>query len=226
MLPEYKEIWQRTLDWCPSPEQQQQFEQLYQEILAGNRQLNLTRITDPEAFWEKHLWDSLRGITPLNWETLGTAFIIDIGTGGGFPGLPCAIALPKAKITLLDATRKKIAYLNAVTRKLARSRVKAIAGRAEILGKEPDYHQQYDIALLRAVADATVCAQYAFPFLKTGGIAVLYRGRWSEEEAKALQLVLPKLGGKLETVETFATPLTESERNCLYLKKTKGMKKL
>ena len=75
MLPEYKEIWQETLGWCPSSEQQQQFEQLYQGILAGNRQLNLTRITDPEAFWEKHLWDSLRGVSPLGWETLANASI-------------------------------------------------------------------------------------------------------------------------------------------------------
>lgn len=226
MLPEYKEIWQETLGWCPSSEQQQQFEQLYQEILAGNRQLNLTRITDPEAFWEKHLWDSLRGVSPLGWETLANASIIDIGTGGGFPGLPCAIALPEAKITLLDGTQKKIAYLKTLTAKLARSQIKTVAARAETLGKQPDYSQQYDLALLRAVASVTVCAEYAFPFLKAGGTAVLYRGRWSEEEAEALQRSLQKLGGKLEAVESFPTPLTGSERNCLYLKKIEGMKKL
>ncbi len=221
MLPEFPQLWLDTLNWCPSPQQQQQFAQLYQEILAGNGQLNLTRITEPEAFWEKHLWDSLRGISPLGWQALETASLIDIGTGGGFPGMVCAIALSEAKITLLDATQKKIAYLKGLRAKLGRSNVNAIAGRAEILGKQPEYFQQYDLALLRAVASATVCAEYAFPFLKSGGTAVLYRGRWTEEEASALEKSLEKLGGTLETVETFSTPLSASERNCLYLKKQK-----
>ncbi|PSB11939.1 16S rRNA (guanine(527)-N(7))-methyltransferase RsmG, partial [filamentous cyanobacterium CCP2] len=62
VLPEMREEWQETLSWQPTPEQQQQFQQLYELILNGNRQLNLTRITDPIEFWEKHLWDSLSGV--------------------------------------------------------------------------------------------------------------------------------------------------------------------
>ncbi|MGF1674456.1 MAG: RsmG family class I SAM-dependent methyltransferase [Rivularia sp. (in: cyanobacteria)] len=56
------DIWEKTLDWKPSPQQQELFQSLYELIIQGNRQLNLTRITNPEDFWEKHLWDSLRGI--------------------------------------------------------------------------------------------------------------------------------------------------------------------
>jgi len=220
MLPEFKEIWQDTLKWFPSEEQQQQFEQLYQGILAGNRQCNLTRITEPEAFWEKHLWDSLRGIMPLGLESSTTASFLDIGTGAGFPGFPCAIALPYTTVTLLDSTGKKIAYLNTLISELQFSRVKTLLGRAETLGKQSSQRSKYDFALLRAVASASVCAEYAFPFLKVGGTAVLYRGRWTPEEAASLNLTLTQLGGYLEKIETFATPLTAGERNCLYLKKT------
>ena len=62
MLPQMADIWQQTLNWQPTVEQQQLFQQLYEGILEGNRQLNLTRITEPVDFWEKHLWDSLRGV--------------------------------------------------------------------------------------------------------------------------------------------------------------------
>ena len=62
ILPEMNSLWQETLNWQPTAEQQQQFQQLYQLILVGNKKLNLTRITTPEDFWEKHFWDSLRGI--------------------------------------------------------------------------------------------------------------------------------------------------------------------
>ena len=61
-LPEMGEIWQKTLNWQPTIWQENQFQQLYQLIVAGNRQFNLTRITEPEDFWEKHLWDSLKSL--------------------------------------------------------------------------------------------------------------------------------------------------------------------
>ncbi|NJR74801.1 MAG: 16S rRNA (guanine(527)-N(7))-methyltransferase RsmG, partial [Scytonema sp. CRU_2_7] len=64
-LPDMANIWQQTLHWTPTVQQQVQFQQLYEFILEGNSQFNLTRITDPEEFWEKHLWDSLRGIVSL-----------------------------------------------------------------------------------------------------------------------------------------------------------------
>lgn len=219
MLPEFRSVWENTLGWFPSPQQQQQFESLYQGILAGNRQLNLTRLTEPEAFWEKHLWDSLRGIIPLELGSVTTASFLDIGCGAGFPGLPIAIALPKARVTLLDATRKKMAYLNKLISQIGLFQVNTLTDRAEIMGGDPQHQERYDIVLLRAVATAPVCAEYAFPFLKVGGIAVLYRGRWSKEEQVTLNQALSQLGGIIWQIEAFSTPLTNSDRHCLYLKK-------
>jgi 16S rRNA (guanine527-N7)-methyltransferase len=227
-LPQWLECWQETLHWQPNETQQQQFQQLYQQILQGNRQLNLTRITEPDAFWEKHLWDSLSGIRPWLGEvgTLGQlplmpphAWAIDIGTGAGFPGIPIALVQPTWTVTLLDSTHKKMDFVQSLLTELGLKNGKLARDRVEQAGRQLRYRAAYDLATLRAVASAAVCAEYALPLLKLGGIAVLYRGQWTAEEAIGLESALEQLGGVLVAVETFKTPLSGSERHCLYLRK-------
>jgi 16S rRNA (guanine527-N7)-methyltransferase len=231
MLPEMNELWQKTLNWQPDESQQQQFQRLYELIVEGNRSLNLTRITEPIEFWEKHLWDSLRGITRLlvvNHNSAENAEIpaesvlkaIDIGTGGGFPGLPIAIALPHLSVTLLDSTRKKITFLDTVLPSLGIKNAATLLGRSDEIARQPQHRQAYDIALLRAVGAASLCAKYALPFLKNGGLAVLYRGNWTLEEETELQSAIEHLGGTLESVESFTTPASQGARHCVYLRKT------
>ena len=226
VLPEMREIWQQTLNWQPNIEQQAQFQQLYAAIVTGNQKLNLTRITAPEEFWEKHLWDSLRGIVSLLLTNFVGAHsctplqkIIDIGTGAGFPGIPVAIALPYTEVTLLDSTQKKIAFLNALITEMSLQNTRTLAGRAESVNKQPQQYNHYDIALVRAVAAADICANYALPFLKTGGLAVLYRANWTKEEEINLENTAKKLGGKVENIEQFTTPLSHGMRHCIYLRK-------
>ncbi|MEC4816942.1 MAG: 16S rRNA (guanine(527)-N(7))-methyltransferase RsmG, partial [Scytonema sp. PMC 1069.18] len=217
-------IWQESLNWSPTDQQQLQFQRLYELILEGNRQLNLTRITEPQEFWEKHLWDSLRGITPfleVGGEVTSSSRLsfIDIGTGAGFPGIPVAIALPHCTMTLLDSTRKKIAFIEKVRDDLDLSHIKTLTGRVEEIGQQPQYRQKYDIALIRAVGTASVCAEYALPLLKQDGLAVIYRGNWTEDETTLMKNAIPQLGGAIESIEQFTTPLTNSIRHCLYLRK-------
>lgn len=224
LLPEMADLWQQTLNWQPTAFQQSQFQRLYELILEGNLKLNLTRITDSLEFWEKHLWDSLRGITPLlPFADVASEQpmqrVIDIGTGAGFPGIPVAIASRCWTITLLDSTRKKIAFLDTLLAQLGIQNAATVTGRAEIVGKQPQHRQTYDIALIRAVGSASVCAEYALPLLKLGGLAVLYRGNWTPSEAEALQNAVDQLGGVIESTEQFTTPLSNSIRHCLYLRK-------
>lgn len=222
-LPDMGEIWQKTMGWQPNSEQQDQFQQLYEEILSGNRQLNLTRITEPIEFWEKHLWDSLRGIAPLGLagrvEQKQSQSVIDIGTGAGFPGIPVAIALPTCTITLLDSTRKKVRFLETLLPQLGINNATTLIGRAEQIGQQRSHRESYDIALVRAVGAASICAEYALPFLKTDGMAVLYRGHWGDEDTKALLPAVEQLGGATESIEEFMTPLSTSIRHCIYLRK-------
>ncbi|WGV28833.1 16S rRNA (guanine(527)-N(7))-methyltransferase RsmG [Halotia branconii] len=222
LLPEMTEIWQQTLNWQPNPQQQVQFQKLYELILAGNRQFNLTRITDPQEFWEKHLWDSLRGIA-LQGQFIPSlpenASVIDIGTGAGFPGIPIGIAVPNCKITLMDSTRKKIVFLEKILNELALTNTETLIGRAEEIGQQPQHRKAYDLALIRAVGSASVCAEYTLPLLKQGGLAVIYRGNWTEDETVTLENAVNQLGGIIESIEKFTTPLSESIRHCLYLRK-------
>ena len=216
------EIWQQTLNWQPTVHQQEQFQRLYELILEGNLQLNLTRITNPLEFWEKHLWDSLRGITPQMQfipSLQAGASVIDIGTGAGFPGIPVALAVPNCTVTLLDSTRKKITFLDKVLTELTLTNTKTLIGRAEEIGQQLQQRQTYDIALIRAVGTASVCAEYALPLLKQSGLAIIYRGNWTEDETTALENAVNQLGGVIESIEAFTTPLSESIRHCLYLRK-------
>ncbi len=230
-------VWLASLGWQPSSDQEQAFQTLYQAVLAGNRQLNLTRITEPSAFWEKHLWDSLRGIVhflrltpdrrsevpPLSLPNTppfpDTGRVIDIGTGAGFPGLPIAIVCPHWQVTLLDSTHKKLAFVDTLRSGLELATVTTVVDRVEAMGQRPDHREQYDLAVIRAVGPATVCAEYALPLVKPGGWAVLYRGNWAVEEADALSVASQQLGGSLAVTERFQTPLSGSLRHLVYLRK-------
>ena len=225
---QWQSLWETQtaiLGWCPSSGQQAQFLRLYRGILAGNQQVNLTRITEPDDFWEKHLWDSVTGLLPWLAETgemppmSEESRMIDVGTGGGLPGLVAAIAFPQAAITLLDSTRKKLNALSPIIQSLELKTVDTAIQRAEAQGQSPQHREQYDLALIRAVGSTAVCLEYTLPFLKVGGIAVLYRGQWSETEAQQGSAVAGRLGGRLYRVQAWQTPLTQGQRHCVYLRK-------
>lgn len=218
LLSEMSALWLKTLKWQPDERQQDLFQQLYRSVLEGNSRLNLTRITEPTEFWEKHIWDSIAGVVHLErCETASKARAIDIGTGGGFPGLPIAIAFPSLHVTLLDSTRKKTLFLDSAIADLGLTNAVTLTGRAEILGRQSSHVRSYDLATIRAVGTAALCAQYALPFLRSGGMAVLYRGQWTQNDLAELEAVLPDCSGTIAAIERFFSPLSGSVRHCIYL---------
>jgi 16S rRNA (guanine527-N7)-methyltransferase len=218
-LPEFNEIWQETLHWEPTKSQLEQWEKLYQEIILANRKINLTKITKPKDFWEKHLWDSLVGIDVKIINIKSTLKVIDIGTGAGFPGIPVATIYPDLQVTLLDSKIKKIKFINFILDKLKFNNCQTLIGRSETIGQMKEYRETYDLALIRAVGTPSVCTEYALPLLKIGGIAVLYRGHWHDEDKLTLKSTLEKLGGEIISIQNIKTPLTQSIRNLIYIKK-------
>ncbi len=240
VLPENVKLWEKTMNWQPDAGHLREFQSLYEGILEGNQTLNLTRITAADEFWEKHLWDSVRGITPLLSKPLGSPFpevsspelgrvpsseenepirAIDIGTGAGFPGLPVAIVCPDWQVTLLDSTRKKMTFLQSLIDQLGMENAAVLVGRVEEIGRAAQHRERYNFAFARAIGPTMVCAEYALPLLKVGGVAILYRGHWTEEEAQVVSVGVEQLGGIVDFVEKFTTPLTDSVRTCVYLRK-------
>lgn len=215
--------WERGLDGLVTVEMQAQFQRFYDCVVQGNRQVNLTRILEPLDFWEKHLWDSLRGVAPFlrgEFSLPPQPRLVDIGSGGGFPGIPLAIARPDWSLTLLDSTQKKVRFLQAAIAHLGLSEVEAIAGRAETLGALSPYRGRYDLGLLRAVASPSVCLRYVRPWLKPGGWVVLYRGQWRDEEQQDLQRELS--GFEFVTIDGFVTPETDAIRHTVILRRRQG----
>jgi 16S rRNA (guanine527-N7)-methyltransferase len=212
-------LWQETMNWQPTDRQQSQLQSLYNEVIIANQQLNLTRITQPEEFWEKHLWDSLRGVGDLI-NHPDALQVIDIGTGAGFPGLPLAIARPDWQLTLVDSTAKKVGFIESIAPELGLTNICPIVSRIEELGQNRSHRHQSDLALIRAVAAANICAEYALPLVKVGGTAILYRGNWTEEETTSLELAVAKLGGEISKIDRFTTPISHSIRHCIWLHKT------
>lgn len=212
--------WHQHLGWDPSPRQLDQFQALYQAVLAGNQSQNLTRITDRTDFWEKHLWDSLRPLRSI--EAVDTGYfeaalsVIDIGSGAGFPGIPVGIFAPAWRVSLLDATQRRMQFAQQTVSALGLT-VATMAERAEIVGRQQ--RDQYDLALNRALGSAGVCAELSLPLLKLGGYALLYRGHWDLEQEQALALACQKLGAEIKAVDPFVTPITQGIRHGILLQK-------
>ncbi len=186
-----------------TPEQQANFQLYYEELVAWNQKFNLTAITDYEQVQIRHFLDSLSCL--LAKETrlaLGRpeARAIDVGSGAGFPGIPLKIVCPGLRLTLLEATGKKIAFLEHLIQALDLHRSMAIKARAEDLARDPAHRGQYDLALARAVADLPVVIEYALPFCRQGGWLVAQKGEAGSAEAWRAENSISLLGGELQRV--------------------------
>ena len=171
------------------------YEKYMYNILELNKSINLTTITDRDEFILKHYVDS---ITCANSdEFLEANSIIDVGTGGGFPGVPLAIAFPEKKFTLIDSLNKRVKIINDFCSKLGIKNVKAIHGRAEELGRQNNLRESFDLCISRAVANMSTLSEYCLPFVKIGGTFIAYKGPNCREEIENAELAMEKLGGEV-----------------------------
>ena len=153
------------------------------ELIKWNQRFNITAITDPLEIAVKHFLDSLavaRFISP-------GATLLDIGSGGGFPGLPLKVLFPPLKVTLIDASRKKVNFLRQVVRILKLDHIEVLHARAEKLSRKPQYSQRYNIILSRALSSLEFFHRLAWPLLADKGLILAMKGKVGKEELTIFQ---------------------------------------
>lgn len=173
-------------------------------LVETNSKYNLTSIIEPRDIVMKHFLDSA-AILKYSRESLGSN-IIDVGTGGGFPGMVLAILLPEVKFTLLEATSKKTEYLKLAVGKLNLQNVEILNARAEEAGREPKFRENFDTAVSRAVSEIRVLFEYMSPFVKPGGNIICFKAGEPEEEIDDAKNSLSILGGGKGELIKFEMP--------------------
>lgn len=161
-------------------------------LLDANARFNLTRITDPNEVEMRLIGDSLALIPliPPNARRL-----LDIGSGGGVPGMPIAIVSPRLSVTLMDATGKKARFLGETASVIGVGNVTAVQGRAEEMARDDKHRERYDVVTARAVARLATLVELTLPFLRVGGRAILPKGSAAEEELDEARYAIRMLGG-------------------------------
>jgi len=190
----------------------------YRDLLKEwNRKINITSIEDDEEIYVKHFLDS---VLLLDCENLNeNKSIIDVGTGGGFPGYPLKIVNDSYKVTLLDSLRKRIDFLEEVAKDLKLENVELIHGRAEDFGQNRNYREKFDICVSRAVAPLNVLCEYCLPFVKTGGYFAAYKSENISPEISSSENAIKKLGGKVREIREINIPGTDIVRKIVIIEK-------
>jgi 16S rRNA (guanine527-N7)-methyltransferase len=181
-----------------TPEQLEALGAYQHALVEWNEQFNLTAITDDVGIQVRHFLDSLSCLQALeSGERFSGKHVIDVGTGAGFPGLPLKLLCPGMKLTLLEATAKKVGFLEHVTSHLQMHDVTIKQGRAEELGQQSAHREQYDWAIARAVADMPILAEYLLPLVKVGGRVLAQKGEGAPAEVQRGEWAIQQLGGRV-----------------------------
>ena len=186
------------------------------ELLYWNQTINLTAITDPVKIAVNHFLDALAPapMIPPN------ASLIDIGSGGGFPGIPLKVLLPSISVVLIDSSRKKINFLKHAIRTLGLHNIGARQIRAEALIKDGEPAHFYDVVISRALSSMDVFIHTALPLLAKNGIIILMRGKVTHKDMESVRSSLKKIKPNyFLTVKNYRLPYLHAERSLLVLKR-------
>jgi len=171
-------------------------------LLAMNERMNLTAIVTPEAAWERHALDALSLVPDLAALEAG-ARVVDLGSGGGVPAIPLALARPDLAFTLVESTRKKAAFLEDVARSLSLTRVTVLADRAELVGRGP-LRGSFDAVTARALAKLSDLVPLAAPLLRPLGRMLFIKGQRADEELSDAEPALRR--ARVRHLATRSTP--------------------
>ena len=191
----------------------EQFDKYFNQLVETNKVMNLTAITEEREVLLKHFLDSALPYDQIK----QNASVIDVGAGAGFPSIPLKIVRPDIKLTMIDSLNKRINFLKDIAELLSLKDVKIEHSRAEDFAKEN--REKFDIATARAVAELNTLVEYLLPFVKVGGICLIYKSSKLDEEMASAEKAIKVLGGQIECIKKYYIDEIDAERNVLIVKK-------
>lgn len=192
----------------------------YKELLVEwNEKMNLTAITEDMEVITKHFLDCLTVQSSIDLAQVKS--LVDVGTGAGFPGLVLKIAFPNVHITLIDSLNKRLKFLQHVIDELGLTGIECVHGRAEDLGKNKAYREQFEVCASRAVANLAVLSEYTLPFVKKGGYLIALKGQKLDEELAEGEKAITILGGTIDKLVDVVVPYTDLNHRIAKIKKVK-----
>ncbi|MEG1448183.1 MAG: 16S rRNA (guanine(527)-N(7))-methyltransferase RsmG [Oscillospiraceae bacterium] len=184
-------------------------------LVEWNEKVNLTAITEYDEIEVKHFLDSLLLLAAV--DIPKGSSMIDVGTGAGFPSVPCSVIRGDIKLTLLDSLNKRINFLTELCQSIG-VKAECVHSRAEDGGHNKKLREKYDIATARAVARLRELAEYCMPFVKVGGYFIALKGYDCEEEVKEAKSAISQLGGEIVDVKKYNLPM-DNKRAIIIIKK-------
>lgn len=192
----------------------ERFEAFHAILDEYNQKMDLTAVLDEDERIDRHDLDSA---APLAQGLLAPdAKVIDVGTGAGFPGMPLLILRPDLEMTFLDALNKRIVFIEDALSRLG-LKATTLHARAEDAARMPAHREMYDAAVSRAVASAAVLEELTLPFVKTGGMAIAWKGPGAQDELTAARRAAFVLGGAVRGVTPAPVPGRDDWAHCLLI---------
>ncbi|KAF4367606.1 uncharacterized protein LOC115708844 isoform X2 [Cannabis sativa] len=187
-----------------TPTQKDQIHLYVDVLLQWNQKMNLTAIKEVNEVMERHVEDSLAVVPPIRNSYISHCSsscnklnLVDVGSGAGLPGVVLAIACPGWEVTLMESMKKRCVFLEHVVGQIGLSNVQVVRGRAEDLGQNLLFREQFDVAVARAVAEMRILAEYCLPLVRVGGLFVAAKGHNPEAEVMNAERAIGTMGASI-----------------------------
>lgn len=210
----------RSFCWSVSEDEARMLHTITVRLDECSKKFNLTAIKEPEEVLKKHIIDSLHLSRALCSYPLYEKELLDVGSGAGFPSLPVAALLSETNITAMDATAKKVEYMNETAKIAGMENFRAVCARAEEAGSPSGvFREKFDFVTARAVASLNVLFELCVPMLKVGGYFIAMKGSAAEEEMAEAEAARKKLSCTLCEIIPYSLPITDDKRFLLVYRK-------
>jgi 16S rRNA (guanine527-N7)-methyltransferase len=187
------------------------------ELLFWNKKVNLVSVDSPTDLLIKHVIDSL---AILKYIHHGENYILDIGSGAGFPGIPLKIAIPGLRLVLLEVSRKRVSFLKNIIRKFELTGTQVINQRIQDVIETNDLSSAFDTVISRATFKLPMLVGVAGHFLKLDGNLIAMKSTNIDRELMEAEIMAKNAGLCLYACHEFALPLTGDLRKIIIYKKT------